>query len=149
MGQVNIWLALRTQAHDLVRNELILRRQSDVERDSTIPEWVWRLFELGIHDWETARNMWRTDRVWFEGGAVWRNWHMWNLTFESDIPTVQMAVQKLLERWPNQVKLLGAWNKNGDLLVAPDARIAQFCPNQELRDHNLMLGQSPRKWVQS
>jgi hypothetical protein len=150
MGQrINVWLALRQAAHDKVRDELMLRRTSDVERESNIPEWVWRFFEMGIHDWRTARTMWRMDTVWFEQGAVFRRWHLWNLTFKTDIPTVRRAVEKLLETYPDQVKIVGAWNKNGDLLVAPDARIAEFCPNAELRDHNLMLGQSPRKWVQS
>lgn len=147
--RVNIWLALRQAAHDSVRNELVLRRDSDVEREPTIPEWAARFFEVGIHDWPMSRDIWREDKVWWSQGAVYRRWHLWNLTFSDDLPTVRAIVERLTEQYPNMVKLVGAWNKHGDLLVAPDPRIAEFCPNAELGDHNLMMGQSPRKWVQS
>ena len=143
--KVNIWLGLRQAAHDTIRNELILRLTSDVERESTIPEWVAQFFLRGAKDWRRVRPLYNSDRVWFTQGAVWRTWHLWSLTFKVDnLQQLNTVVQRLLDEYPSMVKLVGAWKWDGTQLVAPDPRIAKFLPNETRTDVNVVFGQNPR-----
>ncbi len=64
-------------------------------------------------------------------------------------------MNRLVEQYPNMVKVVGAWDYEGNQLAPVDPRVLEFQPDlvaedgsvwrpETPRDVNLMFGQAPR-----
>lgn len=169
---VNVWLALRTNAHAAIKTRLLWDEEKDGPYSGPVPNWVGRLFEQ-VANRADVEKLFRKDRVWLSQGAVWRDWNIWSINVDENTESLQLLGDKLHDlelAYPSMVKVVGAWHWDGrqigtqwvdgeQLAVVGtptyplDARILEFMPDNPdgsrptvPRDVNITYGQALRRF---
>ena len=170
--QVNIWIALRTNAHAVIKTRLFWDEETQGAYSGPVPNWVARLFEQ-IANRADVEKLFRKDRVWLTQGAVWRDWNIWSINVDENKESLQLLGEKLSDlelAYPSMVKVVGAWWWDGRQVgtqwqtdehistvgtpVYPlDPRLIEFMPDNPdgsrptvPSDVNLVFGQAHRRF---
>ena len=152
---INAWLALREDAHALVRTAVRWDEETQGSYTGPLTPRQRKVFGA-IHDLDNTQKLFRVDRI----GA--RNWIVWTVYFDTNLAVVKTELDQLALDYPNRFVIVGAWRWDGTQLndYPPHARILELMPdivtydedgNETSRtrptvatDVNLLFGQSPR-----
>lgn len=163
---INIWLAISDAAQDVVIESLRWDEESQGEYTGPLSNRQRRLFQY-MQDDTTRRRLFKPTTL---AGTTY---NLWSIDFADDAETLRLVrdeLDALMAQYPNQIGILGAWRKDGRQVGASyDEQgnrtseaaypipnwLWRFMPddadgnptassNADLRDINLLYGQSPR-----
>ena len=152
---INAWLALREDAHALVRTAVRWDEETQGPYPGPLTTRQRKVFGA-IHDLDNTQKLFRVDTI----GA--RDWIVWSVYFDTNLAAVKVELDQLALDYPNRLVIVGAWRWDGTQLAdyPPHARILELMPDDVTYDEdgnetsrtrptvasdvNLLYGQSPR-----
>ncbi len=152
MTAANIWLGTSQNVVDIAIESLQWDEETQGAYTGPLRNRSRKLFEM-MQDARNREAQFNKPNI---GGTVYR---LWSLDFEETLATLLLVEEEIVHlegQFPNELVLVGAWKWNGSQYGTPPRhpihnRAWEFMPaddgatsNADLRDVNLLFGQSPR-----
>lgn len=146
---INVWIALRGDANSLVKDALDVNKPT-----GPIREREYKIFRV-MHDRYIVQSMFKVPTI---GGQTY---HTYSVYFETSVASkAKTELDYLTSEYPSQFFILGSWRMNGTQVnktdypihanswrIMPDLEGVPATSNADLRDINLLAGQSPRNFT--
>jgi len=145
---INVWIALRGDADSLIKTAL---DTDPNEYTGPVKDREYKIFKA-MHDRAVVQSMFKVPAI---GGNTY---HAYSIYFESNVASkAKTELDYLSTEYPSQFFILGAWKQNGIKIslyplhanawrIMPDLKGVPATSNADLRDINLLAGQSPRNF---
>ena len=127
---INLWLGVRDDAQAIIKTRVKWDKETQGEYTGPVIDRQNKLFSK-MHDLDVTQKLFRVDTV--DG----RDWTIWSIYFNESVDVmgkIQDELDALMILYPNHIKILGVWHKDGTRVTAYPLhpRLIEFCPDIQI-----------------